>query len=147
MATETMSINVELLNYIYQNAEMGKQTIPQLLEATEDGEFRKLLQGQLREYQEIWESAAAMIREENGEAKGLNAMAKISSYLSTSFNTMIDKTSSHMAEMMIQGSTMGVVEITQKIKKYSDADSGVLALAHKLLKTEERNVEELKKYL
>ena len=147
MATKTVNTNVELLNYIYQNAEMGKQTIPQLLESAEDGEFRQLLQSQLQEYQEIWESAAAMIREEDGEAKGLGAMAKISSYISTSFNTLVDKTSSHMAEMMIQGSTMGVVEITQKINKYTDADSHVLALARKLLKTEERNVEQLKKFL
>ena len=139
--------NIELLNYIYQNAEMGKQTIPQLLEVVEDADFRKLLESQLREYQEIWEAAAAMIRSENGEAKGLSAMAKVSSYISVNFNTMIDKTSSHLAEMMMKGSNMGIIEITQKIKKYADADSGALALAHKLLKTEERNVEQLKQYL
>lgn len=139
--------NIELLNYIYQNAEMGKQTIPQLLEVAEDASFRKLLESQLREYQEIWEAAASMIRSENGEAKGLNAMAKVSSYISVNFNTMIDKSSSHLAEMMMKGSNMGVIEITQKIKRYENADSGALALAHKLLKTEERNVEQLKQYL
>ena len=88
-----------------------------------------------------------MAREEHQEAKGIGAMAKISSYLSVNMNTMIDKTSSHLAEMMMQGSNMGIIEITQKLREYGDADGAVLALGQKLLKTEERNLEQLKKFL
>lgn len=147
MATTAVNINLELLNFIYQNAEMGKQTLPQLLEVCEDADFRKVIHSQLREYQEICDAAASMAREEHGEAKGVGAMAKISSYISVNMNTMIDKTSSHLAEMMMQGSNMGIIAITQKLKEYAQADGAVLALGHKLLKTEERNLEQLKKFL
>lgn len=34
-----MDINIEFLNYIHQNAEMGKDTISQLLKIDEDGPF------------------------------------------------------------------------------------------------------------
>ena len=106
-----------------------------------------VIQSQLREYEDICAAAADMARRENSEAKGVNALAKISSYLSVNMNTMIDKTSSHLAEMMMQGSNMGVIEITQKLKEFADADEEVLSLGRKLLKTEERNLEQLKKYL
>ena len=147
MGGAAVNTNVELLNFIYKNAEMGKQTLPQLLEVCEDASFREVILSQLREYQEICEAAASMAREEHQEAKGIGAMAKISSYLSVNMNTMIDKTSSHLAEMMMQGSNMGIIEITQKLREYGDADGAVLALGQKLLKTEERNLEQLKKCL
>ena len=105
MGGAAVNTNVELLNFIYKNAEMGKQTLPQLLEVCEDASFREVILSQLREYQEICEAAASMAREEHQEAKGIGAMAKISSYLSVNMNTMIDKTSSHLAEMMMQGMT------------------------------------------
>lgn len=147
MSATAVNTNVELLNFIYKNAEMGKQTLPKLLEVCEDAAFRPVIQSQLREYEDICAAAADMARRENSEAKGVNALAKISSYLSVNMNTMIDKTSSHLAEMMMQGSNMGVIEITQKLKEFGDADEEVLSLGRKLLKTEERNLEQLKKYL
>ncbi len=146
METKT-DTNTALLDFIYQNAEMGKQTIPQLLDSAEDPEFRRVLSSQLREYEDICHAAKDMLHQEETGVKGVGPMAKISSYLSVNFNLMIDKTTSHMAEMMMKGSNMGIIEITQKLKKYPDADSAVLSLGHKLLKTEERNVEQLKKFL
>lgn len=49
--------------------------------------------------------------------------------------------------MLIQGSTMSIIDITKKIKEYSTADNKILALANKLFEFEQRNVEECKKYL
>ena len=62
MGAAAVNTNVELLNFIYKNAEMGKQTLPQLLEVCEDASFREVILSQLREYQEICEAAASMAR-------------------------------------------------------------------------------------
>ena len=59
----------------------------------------------------------------------------------------MNKTPSHISEMLIQGSTMGIIDITKKIKEYPNADKEILELANKLLKLEQNNVEECKKYL
>lgn len=62
-------------------------------------------------------------------------------------NTLIDKTSSHIAEMMMQGNMMGVIEITKTIKHNPDADAAALQLARDLLQTQENNIQELKQFL
>ena len=46
-----MNGNAELLNFIYQNSQMGVDTIKQLMGIVEDAEFKKHLESQLNEYQ------------------------------------------------------------------------------------------------
>ena len=63
------------------------------------------------------------------------------------FNTITNKTPSHIAEMLIQGSTMGIVDVTKRIKEYKTADKDISSLADRLLKFEQQNVDEMKKFL
>ncbi len=143
-----MSKDLELLDVIYQNAEMGKDTITHLIEITDSVEFRKRLEAQLTEYQGIFDRADQAIQQQKKTAEGIGPFAKISSYMMINFKTLADKSPSHIAEMMIQGSTMGIVDMTKKIKELeSDVSPEVLKLAEKLLKTEQSNVEEMKKFL
>jgi hypothetical protein len=142
-----MEGNVEFLNYIHQNSEMGKDTIKKLLNISKDEEYKKMLQSQLEEYNMIYDTTERKLKELNKEAKDINALSKVSTYFMINLNTLANKTSSHISEMMIQGSTMGIIDITKKLKEYKSADKEILDLANKLLNLEQSNVEECKKYL
>ena len=61
--------------------------------------------------------------------------------------TLTDKTASHIAEMLIVGSNMGIISAIKNLKKYQNADSGIRKLMERLLKFEEDNVQELKEFL
>lgn len=142
-----MAENTELLDYIYQNAQMGTESISHLIKIAEDVDFRRTLEDQLCEYQKVLDEAEEMIQRRGQSAEGVGPMAKISSYIMVELKTFTDKSPSKMAKMMLQGSTMGVLEITKRIKEYQGANKEVLNLAQDLLKTEQHNVDELKKYL
>ncbi len=142
-----MNGNVELLNYIYQNAEMGKTTISQLIGISQDEEYKKLLRSQLQEYTSIYGSTDKKLRELNKDAKNINAFSKVTTYAMINLKTLVNKSSSHISEMLIQGSTMGIIDLTKKLKEYADADQEIISLANKLLEFEQNNVEECKKYL
>ena len=142
-----MDINIEFLNYIYQNAEMGKNTISQVIKIEEDVPFKQQLESQFREYNEIFDITSKKIHEANKTSKGIADFAKFTTYLMISFKTMTKKTPSHIAEMLIQGSTMGIVDVTKKLKEYKEADKDISALANRLLVFEQQNVEEMKKFL
>ena len=142
-----MNGNVELLNYIHQNSEMGQDTIKQLVAISKDEEYKKMLQSQLEEYKMIYDTTDKKIKELNNQAKDINVFSKASNYFMVNLNTLVNKTPSHISEMLIQGSTMGIIDITKKIKEYHNADKEILDLANKLLKLEQNNVEECKKYL
>ena len=140
--------NSALLTYIHQNAEMGKDTINHLLGITTDGKFRTLLQSQFDEYNMINNISEQKLRARAKEPKDIGPLTKAATYMSINLNTLTNKSPSHIAEMMVRGSTMGVIDITKKIKAYGGtADKDAIDLADSLLSFEQRNIEECKKYL
>ena len=142
-----MTQDMALLNYVYQNAEMGKETIPKLTRMVEDVRFREVLEDQLAEYQDIFNKAESRIKERNQQAKGVSTMERVSATTMLNLNTLLDKSNTHIAEMMLQGSNMGVIDITKKLKECPDADQETKRLADRLLKMEQRNMDELKAFL
>lgn len=142
-----MDNNEEFLNYIYQNAEMGKNTISQLVGITNDQNFKTALESQLKEYNEIYDIADNKIEQTRNTPKSIGTIPRVSTYLTINMKTMTNKSASHIAEMMIQGSTMGIIDVTKKLKEYGNASEDIKQLADRLLKFEQQNVEEMKKFL
>ncbi len=143
-----MDSNSELLTYIHQNSEMGKDTLRQLMGMTNDPGFNLLLRSQFSEYNAVGSISERKLKEHHKEARDIGPLTKASAYLSINLNTLTNKKPSHISEMIIQGSTMGVIDITRKINEYQmTADKDVIDLASNLLNIEEKNIEECKKYL
>ncbi|WP_294547712.1 hypothetical protein [uncultured Pseudoflavonifractor sp.] len=136
-----------LLNYVYQNAEMGTRTIDKLLGIVEDKEFLRHLEAQKREYSAFEREAGNLLERDGRGAKGLNVLEKMSTYLMIDIQTLTDRSASHVAEMMMVGSNMGVINAVKNLKKYPDANRDTRALMERLLKAEEGNVQQLKKFL
>lgn len=142
-----MNSNIEFLDYIYQNAEMGKSTISELIDIVQDEPYRKNLESQLKEYTEIFDITNNKIKDTQESSKGIGTLTKITSYIMINIKTLTNKTPSHISEMLIQGSTMGIIDITKRLKQYKDATQDIKDIANRLLKFEQQNVEEMKKFL
>lgn len=143
-----MSSNIKLLDYIYQNSEMGTDTISQLMEKNKDSDFHEHLQAQWQEYKSINEEARKILNENGVDEKGIGSFEKMRTYLMINMQTLTDNSVSHIAEMLILGSNMGVVDAIKKVNEYGEhADDNVVALMNRLKAFEENNVERLKKYL
>ncbi len=142
-----MNGNAEMLNFIYQNSQRGVDTIGQLIEIVEDGEFKKHLESQANEYREIHDTAANMLNEHGYDEKGIGTLDKIKAYMMINMQTMKDKSPSHISEMLIIGSNMGVMNAVKNLKKYKNADSKITNLMEKLLQFEENNIQQLKQFL
>lgn len=141
--------DMTMLNFIRQNTQMGRQGILDVLPKVENenSAFTGVLNRQRREYESIYAEADTMLRELGGQRENISAMSKISSQMMTTMKTMADSSVSHIADMMIQGSSMGVTKIIQHKNDYDRSNPRITALADKLLKTEQNNIEELKKFL
>ena len=164
-----MSGDTNLLNFIYQNVQMGKTTIPQLIANCDDtgcdhkncrhADFKSALQSQLDEYETIGCEASRLLERRGQSPDGVSAMAKMSSYVMTEMKTMRDPSVSHMAEMMIQGNTMGETTLMRHLRSHTnadktgsvnghrDVDDEVRKLGEKLLQTLKSNTEEMKRFL
>ena len=145
-----MDGNNEILNFIYQNSEMGTETIKHLIDITENStnnEFKDILYSQYNEYKKIFNKSEKMIKDRGHDPKDINKFQKITTYIMINMKTLTDKSPSHLSEMLIQGSTMGIIDATKRINQYDDADKDVLDLANRLLEFEKDNQVEWKKFL
>lgn len=143
-----MNANAELLNFIYQNSQMGVDSLEQILSLIEPSDFKNHLIQEQKEYKEIHEKAKQMLNENGLDEKGLSTLNKITSYIMINLKTMSDNSPSHIAEMLIQGSNMGIIDATKHIKNYEEvAEMDIISLMKHLMKFEEKNIEQLKTFL
>lgn len=142
-----MLSETQLLNHIYQTAEMGCDGIQSVLQYANEPKLTEALNRQYAEYQKLQNSAGAMLHQRGREPKGISPMAKMGSEAMSAMKTMMDHSATKIAEMMIQGSTMGVTKSLRTIRDCDLHDERVKDLADKLLKTEEANIKEMKKFL
>lgn len=134
----------EFLNLISKNAEMGKVGIDAVIDYTKDERMREALRTQGKEYDKIYSEAQEMLKSRNMKPEHLNPMAKISSEFTSAMKTMKDHSASKIAEMMIQGSTMGVTKLMKNRGEYDGKDEDIMSLSDKLLSTEENNIKTMK---
>lgn len=142
-----MNGNAELLNFVYQNSQMGVDTIKQLTNITEDASFKAHLESEYNEYNDIHTAARKALNENGYDEKGISAMEKIKTDLVLNMQTLTDKSPSHISEMLIIGSNMGVVNAVRSLKKYQNAEPNCVNLMDRLLKFEENNIQQLKAFL
>ena len=137
----------ELLQYIYKTTEMGRDGIQSVLKYAEDERFHQALEQQLTEYEKLRGASAQMLLERGEAPQGNGAVSKVSSQVMTAMQAMTDHSTSKLAEMMIQGNTMGMTKSLKHLHDYHGKDERVRDLANKLLKTEEANIQQMKKFL
>ena len=142
-----MNGNAEMLNFIYQNAEMGVETLNKLKELAEEETFKQYLDVQYKEYKKFNEDARTLLNKNGYDEKGIGAMQRIRTYLMLNMQTMVDKSTSHIAEMIMVGSSMGIIDAVKNIKKYNDVESDILQLMERLLQFEENNFQKMKQFL
>ncbi len=143
-----MDVNAEFLNEIRQNAEMGQNTLDKLLEVVTDVPFRQVLQGQFQEYKQIFDDATTQLRTMQAEIQAPGKLQKWQTDMMISLKTARDKTPDHIAEMLMQGNVMGMIQVTRRLKQYENRSTPqVCGLADKLLKTEQQNLEQCRGFL
>ena len=99
--------NLNLLEAVVQNTEMGKNTLEQIVPMTEDAAFRAELLRQRNLYRELNQEAHTAIEACGGTAQGQSAMAKFNTKMGISMKTLTDKSTRNLAEMLSEGSSQG----------------------------------------
>ena len=142
-----MDENIEVLNEIYKNAKMGEENIKTLLPEVGDQKMKSDLETQRSGYLDFCDKAWEEISNRGEKAPAINPMTRISSTIGIKMNTLTDKSDSHIADMMIKGSTMGITSATEGIHQHPHASREVLSMAKDIVKFEQNNIERLKEYL
>ena len=134
---------------IYKSMKMGADSIINLLPHIKNDALRSVVTMQLDGYEKYAARAASALRERGQEPREENLITRVSARMGIAFNTMIDSTASHVAEMMIEGSNMGITDMTKLINDHEPRGTcpEAVRLAREVITFEEHNLEILKRYL
>lgn len=130
----------EVLAEIHRNCELAIQSISNILPEAEDNEVREELLRQHEEYEKISGKASILARDKNIELKNPSPIKKAMMWSSIKFNTIKDNSRSHIAEMMTQGTVMGITALKNSLADMSEtnADTDIRQLAEELVSSEEQ---------
>lgn len=145
-----MNENMELLNFVYENAEMGVHTLNNLSDIfrKKDNKIKGLIEDELKEYNNFLKESEKLLKKNKLGYKKTNLMSKISSKMGIAMETMKDNSDPAIASMVIEGLTMGIVEMETKIESYKKiVDKKILKLSNKFLKFQEEEIEKLKTFM
>ena len=98
-------------------------------------------------YHQLNQEAHTAMEACGGTAQGQSAMAKFNTKMGISMKTLTDKSTRNLAEMLTQGSGMGVVDCVKAQKDYPNAAPGTKRLAQRLMEFEEDNRVRLEQFL
>lgn len=144
---EEMKSGSELLAEVYRNTHYALQSISDILPETEDEALKEELKKMHDGYEKISGKAALYAHENNIEIKEPGPIKKAMMWGSIKMSTLKDNSRAHIAEMMTQGTVMGITALTRSIRESEDADTAIRTLAGELLAIEQGYEQTLRHYL
>ena len=139
--------NKKAITDVYKNAHIALQSISDLIPEVEDEGIKNELQEEYEGYEKLIGEISSFMRDNGIEPKDVNPLKKAMLWSSIKMKTMFDNSKNQVAEMMINGTVMGINELTAMKNEGSNLDENILSFVERLLELEEDYEQRLKKFL
>lgn len=138
---------ITLLDEAYKNVRMASYAIDCIIDKIENQELEKLLRKQNELYLNSVSEIESLSANYEHEPKDINIFLKGTSFASINMQTLMNNEDSHLAQMLVEGTTMGITQMI-KAKNESKVDDGKLnQIVEDIIKYEEEFVDSLKSFL
>ncbi len=138
---------VKYLTSLYQTTCTGLQSIEEMMAKVEEEDFKTLLSDMYSGYDLISKECEMLAKSENIDLKDNNWFEKAKLWSSINMSTLMDKSSRKIAELMILGTVMGLVQCLKDYKDFEGVDKELSAICEKLKDFQEDNYQKLKKFI
>ena len=141
------NINLTILNEINKAAKMGMDSISYVIKKVGDENMKENLTTQYTEYGKIVDRVNTQF-DHYGEVPDETPITdKMMGWTGVQLNTITDKSNSHIAEMMIQGGDMGIIECQKLLNHNPYADQEVKNILNDFMNMQRNDIEQMKKFL
>lgn len=144
---------INVYREIQKNAEMAIKAIETLSDKVYEDDFALQISRQALKYSDIRNRAMNRLLEAKAEPVHQNYLSDMMLKGGVHMNTLFNTSTSHLAELMIQGSNRGITEMCKvlnhnpQISARMGSSSMAVELAKELMDFEEKNISIMKKYL
>lgn len=140
--------NLNILDEVNKGATMGMDAIHYVADKAKDNEFKKVLDVEFNKYQKISDRVNDLYDNYSSkEPHETSKMTKMMTWYGIQMKTMMDDTTSKLAELLMQGTNMGIIEGRRLLNANQNAEDNVKNILNDFVVMQEDSVETLKKYL
>ena len=132
---------------VQRNTEMAMKAIDTISGKVYDDDLALQISRQSLKYAELYNEASRQLMEGKAERYQSNALTDAMLKTGIHYNTLLNTSTGHIAEMMIKGSNEGILEMEKVLRHNENAGERPTALARQLIDFEESNIRSLKDYL
>ena len=142
-----MNDTVQLLQDVVRNARTGKDAVEQLMNKAQGDSMRRELEKEKETYQQTQRESERALVDAGGRAEPTGPLARAGMWMGLEMETLADRSDAHIAEIVIQGATMGVIEMTKSLNTYDDADDRARSLASRFVVQQNETIDRQKAFL
>lgn len=145
---EKNKINKDILDELNKGCAMGMDAIRDILDKVEDKKFKKVLEDEFDKYKEIHHRIERKYEDySKDEPTETSIMNKVMTSWMTDMKLMTDHSNSKIAELLLQGTNMGIIEGKKLLNNKAKIDKEVESILNEYIEMQERSVEIYKEYL
>ena len=138
---------VNVLDELNKGACMGMDAIHFILDKVSDEKLKQELEKEYEQYKEISTKIETLYPEYSSkEPHETSKMNKVMTWYGIEMKTMLDDSTSKIAELLLQGVNMGIIE-GRKLLNHKNTDDAVNDLVQAYVDMQEESVEHLKRFL
>lgn len=142
-----MMNEIELLREINENSQTGIEGLNNSIEKVQDSTLKKVLLREKDSYQNIYDRTKALLYQQGYEVTEIPVTQKAISWMGIQLNTLSNKSNSKIAEILIQGNDMGIIKGVKNINNMKFQNSEIKNVLQDFVSLQQKNIEELKKFL
>ena len=142
-----MDTNIDVLDEINKGCSMGLEAVDMIMKKASENEYLDLLSDFHDDYVKLSDKIRVLYHDyTDSDIHEVNTAEKMMARYGIMKDTMLDDSISKLAELLINGTVMGIIE-GRKILNHKKMDKKVHNLCEEFVNMQEKYVEKLKKYL
>ena len=141
------SDTIKLLKECDAGSKMAVTSIDDVLEYVSNSDLRQLLHETKEHHEKLGNELHEMLNREGEDEKEPSAIAKGMSWMKTNMKISMNESDSTIADLIVDGSDMGIKSLFKYLNQYSAADNEAKKICKKLISIEEELRNKLYHYL
>ena len=145
----TLTRNAQLLQETYKNLNMARDSILNVMPKVKNEALKHEMTVELSALDAFSSRTAKLLAKEGVKPEEEGFLSKTAAKWGSMMNTMMDASTAHIAQMMVEGATMGMTDMMRQLREAENTSvsEDVLQLARDVCAYEEKIAEDRKAYL
>lgn len=141
-------VTVELLSEMYRNVTMGSENLATVVPKIRDKFLLTNVTYQLEKYADFTNKTEKLLQKRAVKPKEPTMMKKMMSRTGIAMNTLFDSSDSHIAEMIVKGTKMGVEQLEHKLNDFrgKGSDNEAVSLCRDIIEFEHTEADKMLDY-